>query len=136
MDTGSSLVEFHRVLKPDGVLAIYDFALPPIFDWEIEKAFVELRDKCSKIYYAQENPPKHNNKNTCADKIKAFSKFRHVREVSCHGLEAWEAQKLMDFVLSTSNAPYATEFDTTIKKDTKYNDNCYKINVFRQEAEL
>jgi len=116
-DIDSTLVEFHRVLKKDGVLAIYDFELPPIFDWEIEKSFLELRRKCTDIYYAMENPPVHNDKNTYHDRIKSFGKFRHSREIMCHGVERYTLQRAMDFILNISNAPFAIEHDDAIKKD-------------------
>jgi len=116
-DIDSTLLEFHRVLKADGVLAIYDFTLPPIFDWEIEKSFLALRKKCSEIYYAGKNPPVRNDKRKYHDRIKAFGKFRHSREVLCHGVERYTVQRAMDFILNISNAPFAMEMDATIKKD-------------------
>ncbi|MCL2377235.1 MAG: class I SAM-dependent methyltransferase [Defluviitaleaceae bacterium] len=119
MDIDSTLDEFYRVLKKDGVLAIYDFALPPIIDWEVEKAFLQLRTKCSEIYYAQEAPPVLNDKNTYCSRIKLHDKFRYVREAACHGIGKYTAQSVMKFALSTSNALYAMEIDSKIKKDVE-----------------
>ena len=116
-DIDSTLLEFHRVLKEGGVLVIYDFELPPIFDWEIEKAFLELRRKCTEIYYAKENPPVLNDKKTYHEKIKSFGRFRHSREVMCHGVEKYTLQRAMGFILNISNAPFAMGNDDTIQKD-------------------
>jgi ubiquinone/menaquinone biosynthesis C-methylase UbiE len=117
MDIDSSLAEFYRILKPGGVLAIYDFALPPIIDWEIEKAFLALRNKCSEIWYSQEAPPVHNDKKSYVDRIKSFGRFRYSREVECHGVEKWSAQKAMAFLVNISNADFAVNIDDSIKRD-------------------
>ena len=117
MDIDSTLSEFHRILKPGGVLAIYDFALPPIIGWEIEKAFLALREKCSEIVYSQETPPVHNDKSSYEERIKSFGKFRHSRKIACHSVEKWTSQKLMGFFLNVSNASFAMEIDDGIRED-------------------
>jgi len=117
MDIDSTLDEFYRVLKKDGVLAIYDFASPPIFGWEAEKAFLRLREKCTKVYYAQENPPTHNDKSTYLERITTFGKFRHAREIGCHGTAKYTMQGVMDLVLSISNVLWAIEIDPSIRKN-------------------
>ena len=117
MDIDSTLPEFYRLLKPGGVLAIYDFAYPPLLDWEIERDFLVLRKKCSEIVYSQEMPPVHNDKNSYDDRIKSFGKFRHSREIVCHGVEKWTPQKVMGFFENVSNASLAVKVDAAIKKD-------------------
>ena len=117
MDINSSLAEFYRILKPGGVLAIYDFALPPIIGWEIEKSFIELRTKCSEIWYSQESPPVHNDKKSYGDRIKAFAKFRYSKEVACNGVEEWPVQKVAAFLVHISNGDFAIKVDSSIKKD-------------------
>ena len=117
MDIDSTLSEFFRVLKPGGVLAIYDFAQPPIVDWEVEKSFSELRRKCSEIVYSQEVSPIHNDKSSYDDRIKAFGNFRYSRTVSCHSVEKWTLKKLIGFFANTSNSSFAMEIDAAIKKD-------------------
>ena len=117
MDIDSTLVEFYRILKKNGILAIYDFALPPVIGWEIEKAFIELRTKCSEIVYSQETSPVHNDKNTYNDRIKSFGKFRYSREAVLHNAEKWTQEKLMDFIVNISNADFAVKIDTAIKED-------------------
>lgn len=119
MDIDSSLREFYKVLKKGGVLAIYDFELPPIIDWEVEKSFLQLRKKCSDIYYDQANPPVQNDKATYYERIKALGKFTHSREVACHGVEKYSLQRLIDFMLNISNAPFAMEIDPTIENDVE-----------------
>ena len=117
MDIDSSLLEFYQVLKKGGILAIYDFELPPIFDWEGEKAFLQLRKKCSEVYYDQVNPPVQNDKATYYERIKEFGKFRHLREVPCYGVEKYSLARLLGFLLNISNAPFAMEHDCTIEND-------------------
>jgi len=117
MDIDSTLLEFYRVIKPGGVLAIYDFILPPILGWEVEEAFAELRAKCHKIIYSQETPPVHNDKDTYNDRIKLFGKFRYSREVKCHNVKIYTLHKLMDFLYDTSMSNIAIKIDDTIKYD-------------------
>ena len=117
MDIDSTLVEFFRVLKRGGILAIYDFMLPPIVGWEIEKAFIELRTKCFNVWYSQETPPIHNDKSSYNDRIKSFGQFRYSREVKCHGKEIWPIQKAISFLTHISNADFAIQVDSSIKKD-------------------
>jgi len=132
-DIDSTLLEFQRVLKKDGILAIYDFELPPIFGWEIEKSFLELRKKCSEIYYAKENPPVLNDKNTYHDKIKSFGGFRHSREIMCYGAEKYTLQRTMDFILNISNAPFAMDNDEAIEKDI---DDLFNLIKAKYDEEL
>ena len=115
MDIDSTLFEFHRVLRENGILAIYDFTLPPIVGWEIEQAFLELRAKCTKIWYSQENPPVLNDKATYYDRIKSFGKFRYSREVECHSVKKWSPQKITEFLINISNASFAMGIDASIK---------------------
>ena len=117
MDIDSTLFEFYRILKLGGVLAIYDFALPPIIGWEIEKAFLDLRAKCTEITYSQKTPPVHNDKNTYNDRIKSFCKFKYSREAMCHSVEKWTLEKAMGLFVNISNASFAMKIDTSIKKD-------------------
>jgi len=116
MDIDSSLQEFHRILKPGGVLAIYDFALPPIISWEIEKAFLELRAKCSRIWYSQATPPVHGDKESYLQRIESFGKFRFARKAPCHGIERWPLQKAAAFLVHISNAEFAMTIDDDAKK--------------------
>jgi len=117
MDIDSTLFEFYRILKTDGIVAIYDFMLPPVINWEIEKAFFQLRKKYSEIVYSQETPPVHNDKSTYNDRIKAFGKFRYSREVECHNVQRMTPQKVTEFLVSISNASFAVEIDAAYQKD-------------------
>ena len=117
MDIDSTLAEFYRILKQDGVLAIYDHAVPPVLDWKIEKEFLALREKCNKIVYSQKSPPVLNDKSSYNNKIKAFGRFRFSREVECHLIEEWTLQKAARFIVHLSNADFAIKMDSAIKKD-------------------
>jgi len=109
--------------------------LPPVMDWQVERAYLALADRCSDIYYAQQNPPMHNDKSSYSERIKSFGKFRYSREIACHGTKKWDATQLMKFVLSTTNAMHITEIDATIKKDLDelfelIKARCYKDGTF------
>ncbi|MCL2421572.1 MAG: class I SAM-dependent methyltransferase [Defluviitaleaceae bacterium] len=117
MDIDSTLHEVYRMLKSGGIFAIYDYAIPSIVGWEIEKAFAELRVKCSKIWYSQIAPPIHNDKKSYDDRVKAFGKFRYSKEVVCHGIEKWPLQKAIAFLVHASNADFAVKIDSGVKRD-------------------
>ena len=117
MDIDSSLLEFYRILKPGGVLAIYDFVMPPVIDWEIEKAYSVLRRKCSDIVYSQETPPVHNDKSTYCDRVVSFGKFRHSRKVECHSAILMSPRKTAGFLVGISNASFAAGIKASIKDD-------------------
>jgi len=119
MDIDSSLKEFHKVLGPGGILAIYDFTLPPVFGCEIEKPFLELRKKASSIWYSQATPPIHNDKSSYIGRIMSFGQFQHSRSVSCHGIERWSPEKAAAFLVHISNAEFAMKIDETIKDDVE-----------------
>ena len=116
MDIDSSLLEFYKVLKPGGVLAIFDADHTPIIDWEIEKAFYELRSKCSEIVYSQESPPVHNDKSTYNERIKAFGKFRYSRAIECHSVNIWNRQRITASLIQQANGDFAIKIDASIKK--------------------
>jgi len=117
MDIDSTLPEFYRILKPGGVLAIYDHEWPPIMDWEIEKAYDELMINASKIVYPSQNSLVHNDKNTYHDRIKSFGRFSHSREAACHSVGKCTPQRMVDFPAALGGINEAMKIDTSIKKD-------------------
>lgn len=117
MDIDSTLLEFYRVLKDGGVLAIYDCVWPPVMDCEIEKTYRELMTKCSKVSYSQENPPVHNDRNTYNDRIKSFGKFRYSREIAFHCVEQCTPQRVVEFTLTQGSTSDTMKIDASIKRD-------------------
>jgi len=120
MDIDSTLFEFYRILRDGGVLSIYGHQLPPIMDWEIEKASYELRKKCDKLIYSleKENHLIHNDKNTFYDRINSFGKFRYSREVAFHSVEKCTPQRFMELTLiHGSDTESVKLLPRTIKKE-------------------
>jgi len=116
MDIDSTLSEFYRLLKPDGVLAIYDFIMPPVVNWEVEMASSTLREVFSDIVYSQETPPVHNDKSTYNDRIVSFGKFRCSRRVEFHKTEIMTPEKIATFLICISNAYFAIQTDPSLRK--------------------
>ncbi|MCL2170261.1 MAG: class I SAM-dependent methyltransferase [Defluviitaleaceae bacterium] len=114
VDADSSLTEFYRILKPGGVLTVYDFMLPPIACWEIEQSFMKLRKMCTDVYYAQENAPIRNDKRSYFQKFSDFGKFRFVRESACHGRARYTPEQLIEFFKSIGNVQFALELEPAI----------------------
>jgi len=117
MDIGSTLAEIDRILKPGGVLAIYDCDWPPSVDWVIEKAWRELRDKCDNICAAGERHAVRNDKNSYIDRLTAFGRFRFTREAVCHSAEPCTPGRLIGLALSQGGIQDALKLDPAVKAD-------------------
>jgi len=135
MDIDSTLIEVYRILKPGGVLAVYDFTIPPVLDWETEKSLLTLRERFSKIVYSQETPPIHNDKDSYNDRIILFGKFKHSRKVECHNKLLMTPQKAAEFCIGISNANFAVKADPMLRKDVD-DFYAYVNNKYSGEVEV
>jgi ubiquinone/menaquinone biosynthesis C-methylase UbiE len=133
MDIESTLLEFYRILKYNGVLAIYDFVLPPVICWEIEKASFDLRKMFSDVVYKQEEPPIKNDKCVYKDKIISFGKFRYTREVECHKIVVMTPQRIADFLVGISNASFAVKINPALKRVV---DDFYELVMDKYKDEV
>ncbi len=85
MEPTTSLKEISRLLKHDGILAIYDCIWPPSVDvnWEIK--FIELFDKIKEISQKQSEPLMHFfDKSLHLDNVKRSHLFRYVKKIGFH----------------------------------------------------
>jgi len=56
MEPKATLKEISRVLRPEGVLIIYDCLWPPSFNWKLEEAYRKLFDKVYEITDQHKEP--------------------------------------------------------------------------------
>ena len=117
MDIDSTLTEVYRILKSDGVFAVYDCDWPPVIDWVVEKAYRELKNKCDDICNTQKEHAVRNDKNSYISRINAFGKFRFSREVVLHSLEKCTPERMFGFAISQGSMQDALKIDKSIQKD-------------------
>ncbi|MCL2323078.1 MAG: class I SAM-dependent methyltransferase [Oscillospiraceae bacterium] len=130
MDIDSTLFEVYRVLKNDGVLAIFDCDWPPSIDWVIEEAYLKLRNTCVNICSSQEKTAIINDRSTYINMINSFGKFRFLKEIMCHNIERCTPQRMIGFALSQGAIQVALKIDTSIKNDV--DEFCYLVNSLCQ----
>lgn len=117
MDIQSTLEETYRILKADGVFAVYDCDWPPSIDWKVESEYNKLRAKCDHISYAKENPAVKNDKNSYIRVFNEFGKFRFVKEVVCHSVEKCTPERMIGIALSQGGIQDAMKIDKSILND-------------------
>jgi len=132
MDIDSTLCEIYRILREDGVLAIYDCDWPPSVDWVIEQAYRQLKDKCDDICSAQKKHAVRNDKSSYIDRINAFGKFRFAREVVCHATEPCDPLRMIGFALSQGSLQDAVKIEPSIQENIDA--FCDLVNVRRGDA--
>ncbi|MCL2020265.1 MAG: class I SAM-dependent methyltransferase [Oscillospiraceae bacterium] len=116
-DIDSTLEEIHRILKPGGVLAIFDCDWPPAVNWIVEQAYHKVRNKADDICFSQEKPAVRNDKNSYISRINSFGKFRFSKEMVCHGVEKCTPKRMIGIALSQGGIQDALKFDTSFQKD-------------------
>ena len=113
MDIPSTLDEVWRILKPGGVLAVYDFDFVPVVNWVVEQAYSVLRGKCRAIRL----PASYNDKSAHLRRLNEYGKFRYVREVVCHSTEPCTPERMIGFALSQGGVQGALKLDPAIQTD-------------------
>ncbi len=85
MDPKSSLDEINRILKPGGMLLIYDCYWPPSINMKWEKAFIKLFDHVKSISDAQTEPlMRFWNKAKHKSNIEKSGHFSFVKQIGFH----------------------------------------------------
>jgi len=98
MDHVSVLEEASRILRPGGVFAAYDYDWPPVFQWEVERAFGEMVRRVG-MRRAREGQPRHT-KDMHLERMKESGHFRFVREVVFHSRERGDAERILGMAFS------------------------------------
>jgi len=113
MDIDSTLEEVHRVLKPGGVLAVYDCDWPPAVHWQVEQAFAALHHQCLQL-----DKPRgvvQHDKSSYIRRFRAFGKFSFLREIVCHSAEPCTPQRMIDLALSQGAIQDARKEDAALQ---------------------
>lgn len=103
MNPMTTLKEVSRILKNEGVFAVYDCDWPPVCNWEAELEYNILFEKVSEI---ESTYPEVNekfvrwNKDKHLSNIKNSGYFRYVREIVFSNTEICNAQRFITIALS------------------------------------
>lgn len=101
MEPKSTLKEINRILKPDGVLLIYDVIWPPSVSYEYEQAYRELFDKVSELTEALPEPIAHRwNKAGHIKNVEQSNFFDYVKESYFHKSESFNKETFTGIALS------------------------------------
>jgi len=117
MDIPSTLDEVFRILKPGGVLAIYDCDWPPSIDWVVEQEYYALQRKCDRINFAQATHAVRNDKSAYVKQLNAFGKFRFVKEIVCHSVESCTPERMIGIALSQGAVQDALKAGAPVQGD-------------------
>ena len=148
MEPTATLFEIHRILKPGGIFAAIDYDWPPVFNWSIEKAYIELNtliNQIEKEHAVERASTTRWDKAKHLDNIRATKLFRFAREIVFANTEACTAERLYAMALSQSGLQYALKhcpeqikpklaeykklLDSTYAQDSFEADFCYRMRV-------
>jgi len=127
MDMDSTLLEIYRILKSDGILAIFDCDWPPAIDWGIEKAYIDLKSKGDAICFSQEKHAVQNDKSSYISVLNSFGKFRFLKEIVCHKVEKCTPKRMIGITLTQGGIQDAMKIDASFKKDV--DEYCDLVNA-------
>jgi SAM-dependent methyltransferase len=103
-DPTLALPEFARLLRPGGVLAVYDCDWPPGVDWETDAAYAAYEQRMRALETSLPQPPLRWAKNEHADRMRTSGQFRFVTEIALHHREEGDAARLVGLARSQSGA--------------------------------
>ncbi|HTS97897.1 MAG TPA: class I SAM-dependent methyltransferase [Streptosporangiaceae bacterium] len=98
-DPARALPEIARLLRPGGVLAVYDCDWPPCIDWETGAAWEDMARRVDEEEARRGLPPLHRGKEHLG-RIRACGLFRHSAQIAVHGREQGDAGRLVATALS------------------------------------
>lgn len=103
MDPSSTLKEAARVLRDEGIFAVYDCDWPPSLTWKVEQAYHELIEQTEAIISqrveAQDQAYK-GNKNEHLKHIRDSGLFRFSKEIVFHHIEPFTADRYTGLAVS------------------------------------
>ncbi|MGE7825366.1 class I SAM-dependent methyltransferase [Paenibacillus sp. NPDC093718] len=131
MDPASTLKEVSRVLREEGIFAVYDCDWPPSLTWKVEQSYHELIEwaeaTIDRHVEAQEKAYK-GNKNEHLKHIRESGVFRFSKEIVFHHIEPFTAERYTG--LAVSQGGIQTVFKL---KQTELNDKIAQFHALVEE---
>jgi ubiquinone/menaquinone biosynthesis C-methylase UbiE len=131
MEPTETLKEFSRILKPNGVIGIYDCEWPPVMGNKLEKLYIDLIDRSSKIYNQKNKHEKISQvkKSEHFNNVMNSGYFSYVREVFLHISKNYSAESIVGLTLSQGSIQTViNRWNNLIKDDiNNYRESVYGI---------
>lgn len=99
MDPQPTFAEAARILRPGGVLAAYDYELPPSVDWEVDAAFEYFLLRVGKFRRERLSIPPAE-KTGHVPRMRESGLFRYVRELGVSAEDTADAERVVGLALS------------------------------------
>jgi SAM-dependent methyltransferase len=96
MDPKTTIPEIARILRPGGVFAAYDYALPPLIDPQLDPPFRALM-RWAHLPTQPEEKARHPTR------LARSGRFRWVGKVSLHRSDVGDLQRALDLPLSIAH---------------------------------
>ncbi|WP_284036930.1 class I SAM-dependent methyltransferase [Neobacillus sp. 114] len=113
MEPQSTLKEFERVLRPNGIFAAYDCDWPPTCDWRLEDHYKKLishaEHRLSQLL-SPERQAHRWNKEEHLHQIQQSGLFSFAKEIVFHNLEKCDAARYANIALSQGGLQTALKF--------------------------
>jgi SAM-dependent methyltransferase len=116
-DIDSTLEEIYRILKHDGILAIFDCDWLPASDWVVENKFNELWIKGDEICESQKKHAVRNDKSSYIKRLNEFGKFRFIKEIVCHNVQKSNPDSLIGIALSQGGIQDALKINEAFQNE-------------------
>jgi len=117
MDIPSTLDEVYRVLKPDGIFAVYDCDWPPSVNRAVEQAYQVLHGVCDRFNFAQAKHAVRNDKGSYIRRFHEFGRFGFVKEIVCHSVEPCTPERMIGIALSQGAVQDARKAGAPVQGD-------------------
>jgi len=103
MEPGPTFAEVARILRPGGVFAAYDYD-KVVAHWEMESALDALWKQMDAVAQVGWPPKLHRwSQEEHIDRMKDSGRFRYVKELRVHCVEAWNVERLIGTMRSQSS---------------------------------
>lgn len=102
MEPESTFAEVFRILRPSGVFAAIDCDWPPVINWEVEAAYMELMQREHKLeeqHGIQEQITRWP-KTQHLTRMQQSGRFRFTREICMHNVESGNVDRLVGLAMS------------------------------------
>lgn len=101
MDPQPTLAEIDRVLRPGGVFATIDCDWPPVVDWRVDRAYLDMKRVTDELQTERPEIRAHRwPKSRHLENMRASGRFAFVREALFHGVERGDAGRIVNLALS------------------------------------
>jgi ubiquinone/menaquinone biosynthesis C-methylase UbiE len=100
MEPEPTLAEVDRLLKPGGILAVYDYDAVPTMGWEAERTLSEFMDHTGALDRDHNVGVQRWPKTGHLENLQKSGYFRYVKELLVHSMEEGDAERLVGYALS------------------------------------